>query len=325
MIRPFLVLMALAPAQAGAFDIVFPVDCRPGDTCFIQQYVDHDAGPGARDFNCGPLSYDGHDGTDIAVPTTHDMLSGVSVRAAAAGRVLRVRTDVPDQTDASAPVQFPQGQDCGNGLVIDHGDGWESQYCHLRQGTTRLRPGDAVRANQEVGLVGQSGNAEFPHLHFTLRRDGVTVDPFAPRLRAGHCVLSEANPFWEDPVLYHPGGIIGIGFADHVPTFDQIKQGLPPPSLTSHAPALVVWAHVFGAQAGDALVFGITGPQGEVLADRVALERTQARLFRAVGRKLRANAWPEGTYTGTVRMMRGAKVLGTRTVTLDIGPAHTTP
>ena len=61
-------LMALAP-PAGAFDLAFPADCTLGQDCYIQQYHDHDPGPEATDYTCGPLSYDGHDGTDIALPT----------------------------------------------------------------------------------------------------------------------------------------------------------------------------------------------------------------------------------------------------------------
>lgn len=49
-----LTILLLAPASAGAFSLTFPVDCTLTETCFIQQYVDHDAGPQARDFTCGP-------------------------------------------------------------------------------------------------------------------------------------------------------------------------------------------------------------------------------------------------------------------------------
>lgn len=319
MIRPLLVLMALAPAQAGAFDIGLPVDCALGETCFIQQYADHDPGPAATDFTCGPLSYDGHDGTDFALPTTAAMQAGVAVLAAAPGVVLGLRDGMAD----GPPGPEVDGKECGNGVLIRHEGDWQTQYCHMRQGSIAVQKGDRVTTGTPLGLVGQSGMAEFPHLHLTVRRGEVEVDPFAPDAPAT-CGAGSSG-LWTAPPPYAPGGLIGAGFAAEVPSFDAIKAGLPPPALTAEAPALVVWAHVFGARAGDALVFDITGPQGEVLTDRVALERTQARLFRAVGRKLRAEAWPEGTYTGTVQMMRGAEVLGHRTVTLDIGPPHTTP
>ena len=43
----------------------------------------------------------------------------------------------------------------GNGVVIDHGGGWISQYSHLRSGSVRVHPGDRVSAGQPLGLVQQ--------------------------------------------------------------------------------------------------------------------------------------------------------------------------
>lgn len=302
-----LAMLTLAPASAGAFDIAFPVDCQLGTDCFIQQYVDHDSGPGAVDYTCGPLSYDGHDGTDIALPTMLDMLEGVAVRAAAAGSVVNVRTHLDDVTVAGAPMLFPKDQDCGNGVVLDHGDGWQSQYCHMRQGRTSLRPGDLVTAGQVIGQVGMSGRTEFPHLHFTLRKNGVTLDPFAPTLPPGACAApGGAGPLWSGPLPYEPGGLVGIGLADRVPTFDEIKQGTPPATfLPDDAQSIVMWVHVFGNLAGDELHMSITGPDGPFNAKTEILERTQARAFRAIGRRLAARPnWPAGRYRAQAVLMR---------------------
>ena len=48
----FMAPAIMAPAAAGAFDLALPVDCRLGETCFIQHYPDHDPGPAAQDFAC---------------------------------------------------------------------------------------------------------------------------------------------------------------------------------------------------------------------------------------------------------------------------------
>ncbi len=316
-----LLMLTLAPASAGAFDILFPVECQLGSDCFIQQYVDRDDGPGARDFTCGSLSYDGHDGTDIAVPTMRDMLSGVEVLAVAAGSVVNVRTGLADQTAAGTPTQFPEGQDCGNGVLLDHDGGWQTQYCHMRQGRTVLRPGDRVLAGQVIGEVGMTGRTEFPHLHFTLRKDGVTVDPFAPALPEGACAPpGGTDGLWSTGIAYQPGGLVGIGVADRVPTFDQIKQGLPSVThLPASAPGMVMWATVFGTRAGDELQMSITGPDGPFSAATERLDRTQARAFRAIGRRLADRPrWPAGQYRAEAALIRGGVEIGRLSTVIDV-------
>src|SRR3546814_11902241 len=61
----------------------------------VQNYIDHEPGPGWRDHSCGPLSYDGHRGIDIRVPTQIEMRRGVAVIAAAAGEVPVARDGQP--------------------------------------------------------------------------------------------------------------------------------------------------------------------------------------------------------------------------------------
>ena len=286
-----------------ALDLSWPVDCILGDTCHIQQYPDDDPGPAANDFTCGPLSYDGHDGTDIALPNRAAMADGVAVLAAAPGKVGGVRDGVAD----FAPVVA--GRECGNGVLIDHGDGWVTQYCHLRQGSVLVKPGDTVDTGSHLGLIGQSGLAEFPHVHLVVRKDGADIDPFAPNATA--CSVSPGPTLWAEPVAYEPGGFLAAGFSDAVPDFDAILAGLPTPPLPlpATAPGLVLWAHAFGTRTGDDLVFTITGPEGAFLAEAVAIDRTQAQMFRALGKRLTKATWPSGSYAGTVSLMRGGKAI----------------
>ncbi len=118
-----LILSLATPAVASDLLLDWPVDCTLGEDCYIQQYVDHDPGPGAQDFTCGSLSYDGHSGTDIALPTLAAMEVGVQVLAAAAGTVVGVRDEMPDQILTAENRDSIKGRACGNRVAIRHGEG----------------------------------------------------------------------------------------------------------------------------------------------------------------------------------------------------------
>ena len=294
-LRTTILTLALAH-PAGAFELHWPAACTLGDTCHIQQYPDHDAGPGATDFTCGPLSYDGHDGTDIALPTRAAMAAGVQVLAAAPGVIKGTRDGIADFAPKVA------GRECGNGVLIEHADGWETQYCHMRQGSVAVHQGDRVATGTPLGLIGQSGMADFPHVHLSVRHNGAKIDPFEPQGDA--CSLTPGPSLWSSPEAYEPGGFLDAGVAQTVPTFDAIRAGLPTEPLPATAPGLVLWAYAFGTRAGDQMQFTLNGPQGQILQEPVALDKTQAQMFRAIGKRLKTATWPEGTYQGRVTLTR---------------------
>jgi Peptidase family M23 len=292
-----------------------PIACLPADGCLVQNYLDHDPSPGARDYKCGSLTYDGHDGTDFRLPTMAVMRAGVAVLAAADGRVSRVRDGEPDvkMTPDNPPAQ---GRECGNGLVISHRDGWETQYCHMAQGSLRVKPGDAVVAGQALGRVGLSGKTEFPHLHLTVRQHGKAVDPFAfePTAECG-----SGTSLW-DPTLgptlgpllaYRVGQVLNFGFSGEPVTMEGIESGsagAAPPSR--EAPALVAFVRAVGLQAGDVQRMTLHAPNGDLLADSTPapLDRPKAQYMMFVGKKRTVPQWPSGTYTATYTVKRGAEI-----------------
>ncbi len=316
----WLITLAL-PAQARDLILNPPIDCTLGKTCFIQNYVDQDPGPGAADYTCGGLSNDGHKGTDFALPDLRAMARGVNVLAAAPGVVRAMRDRWPDIAYGTPGAPDLQGQDCGNGVVISHGGGWETQYCHLKLGSITVRPGDRVTKGAVLGQVGLSGRTQFPHVHLSLRHKGKVVDPFDPDMIVS-CAAPPAHQMWQTPIAYVPGGLIAIGIATHMPDFTEIKAGpAQPPVLPAKAPALVLWAHIYGGEPGDVLAFSLRGPRGVVVARDITLTKAQARLFRAVGKRqkgLGPAGWPAGRYMGEVRLMRGGKQIGARSLTLRI-------
>ncbi len=312
----------LGPAAASARDILLglPLACDLTDTCFVQNHVDRDPGPGAADYTCALQSYDGHDGTDFALPDLAMMVAGVAVVASAPGTVKAARDGEVDALQGVPGAPDVRDKECGNGVLIDHGGGWETQYCHMKQGSVGVEPGLRVRMGQQLGQVGLSGETEFPHVHLTVRHDGMAVDPFHPE-DVLICGTAPDHSLWQDPPPYQPGGIIAAGFGAAIPTFEAIKAGIPvQTTLPATAPALVLWVHLFGSRAGDEVRITITGPSGPVLDEVQTLEKPQARLFRAAGKRLTGAAWPAGAYIGTSTLTRGSTEIEQQTVTITVAP-----
>lgn len=266
-----------------------------------------------------PLSYDGHKGTDIAIPTLAAMEKGVTVRAAAAGTVRATRDGLPDIMANAPDAPDITGQDCGNGVVLAHPEGWETQYCHLKRGSINVRQGQSVSIGTPLGQIGLSGNTEFPHLHLSLRHNGQVVDPFSPTDIAS-CDAPAPSLF--SPALpFQAGGLIAVGFGPAIPNFDAVKSGTAVNArLPQTAPVLALWAHLFGTRAGDRLIFTVTGPDGQILHETVTLSKTQARAMRTIGKRRPPKGWPKGSYTGIVAHQRGLETLGQKAVTVEILP-----
>lgn len=308
MIRAGLIIATLltaSPLAARDIALGWPLDCTLGESCFIQNYPDADPGPGAVDFACGVLTYDAHKGVDISLNDLAAMARGHDVVTAAAGVVRAVRDGEPDNATPRP------GKECGNGVLIDHGGGWQSQYCHMKQGSIQVEVGARLPMGAMLGEVGLSGRTEFPHLHFALRHDGTVVDPFNPE-GGLDCADPGRGGLWLDDIAYQPGGLINAGMATNVPQYDAIKAGLENLAATgTDAPALVVWAYAYGAKAGDIVRLAIKAPDGTFLVRReVTIERDQARMFRAIGKRRPEGGWQAGMYRGESQLVREGVAVG---------------
>lgn len=316
-VRQGLVFLAvlMAPAFAAAEDPRFalPVDCQIGAVCVVQNYLDHAPGPDAKDQACGPLTYDGHRGVDIRVSSLRVMTAGVAVLAAAPGVVLRVRDGEPDISFRKRGEDTVRGREAGNGVVIDHGGGWRSQYSHMRNGSIAVEPGQQVETGTRLGLIGLSGRTEFPHLHFGVTQNERTLDPFTGRAPEGGCGQSGSS-LWtaaaQTALAYRAGGLLDAGFASGPLDLAAALGETPPPAPETDSPALVFWAAAWGLRAGDREEIRLTGPNGEVLAEWSGrLDSPKAQSMRYAGRKRRGDAWPPGAYRGeyTVTRQEGSR------------------
>ncbi len=301
-----------APPPTGTPALGLPVDCIVGQSCLIQKLVDHDPGPGRRDYRCGLLTTNGHDGTDVRLRTMADMRTGFAVIAAAEGTVLRTRDGEPDiSVDARTGLD---GKDAGNAVVIDHGDGWQTQYSHLRQGSIGVRPGQRVAVGERIGLIGLSGNSEFPHLHFTVRFRGEAIDPFVGTGAPPPCnIAARSAGLWTPAAArsldYKPAAVITGGLASSVPPKAVSERDLPP-ALNGRQAPMILWVDVIGARAGDLQLFSIVGPGGQMVHNQQsAVEGGGLSWFAYSGKRAPATGWAGGRYIGRYALKRGDVVI----------------
>lgn len=298
-----------------------PIQCSLGEDCYILRYVDRDPGPGYVDVGCGRMTDDGHSGTDFGIPDEWAMQQGVPVLAAAPGRVLRVRDGVEDRRITSqADLAAIDGINCGNGMVIDHGQGWETQYCHLRQGTVAVQPGTEVKTGTVLGIVGSSGESSFPHVHLTVRYQGNVVDPFVGPEAGPGCNVSGTS-LWSTQIEYQPTGLIRAGFASQVPNLEQVWSGeFRDKQLSLQGDALVFWVHGFGVLQGDEEYLRVVDPQGQTIAENKTVRDRPNRIILAYGGKRNTRDRPliPGTWRGEYQLKRGNNTLINITQTVEV-------
>lgn len=89
----------------------------------------------------------------------------------------------------------------GNLIEIQHSGGLSTRYGHLSQ--LLVKPGEAVRRGEEIGLMGSTGRSTGTHLHYEVRVNGVSVNPLA--YMGQNAPRHETNPLrWKPQIVADP-------------------------------------------------------------------------------------------------------------------------
>ena len=200
--------------------------------------------------------------------------------------------------------------ECGNGIVIDHGNGWEAQYCHLRNGSVVVKPGTVVKAGTQLGMVGTSGLSSFPHVHLSVRYQGEIVDPFVGVNVKSGCNVPR-NSIWEEPLSYKPTGIIRSGFATVAPTMDDLWSGkFYDTVLAGNSAALIFWVQIYGVLPGDKEHYQLFAPNGErVIDNKKEMKSARKTWMGYVDKRNNSQSLPIGKWRGEYSLTRGDQVL----------------
>ena len=132
---------------------------------------------------------------------------GDPVVAAAAGVVT---TAVPNGTHGY-----------GRYVVVDHGNGESTLYAHLQ--TVNVGVGQTVDQGSMLGLLGETGNATGPHLHFEERLNGKTVAPYLHGAKYAFGIEQQSQNCPDVPLA---GNFVGDGIAE-LAVFDRATATLP--------------------------------------------------------------------------------------------------
>lgn len=306
-------------ACAQELELSLPLDCVLGESCVIQQYVDHDTGPKAVDFACGSATYDGHKGTDFRLLNPQDMARGVTVMAAAPGVVLGLRDGMKDRRlVTSADRTAIKGRECGNGVVLDHGNGWKTRYCHMKKGSVQVLKGERVSRGAPLGLVGLSGKTQFPHLHITVNKNAEVIDPFQVQ-KVNECGINGSRSLWlagfSANFTYQPTQVLQAGFAAEVVKYGAVQDGkYSDLSGLSRNKPLIAYGLVMNLQKGDQIRISLSGPKGKIaVSEGKAFDKNKAQWMSFTGKKPPRNGWLMGEYISEVSVLRVGKVISRRT------------
>lgn len=105
-----------------------------------------------------------HNGIDIVGDDDRTVRATVSGKVGTATKVPRG----PDRT-----------WEWGNYVRIDADDGTQHFYCHMADGSLRVRRGQRVAVGTPLGIMGNTGYSFGPHVHYEVRENGKAINPAA--------------------------------------------------------------------------------------------------------------------------------------------------
>ena len=255
--------------------MAWPLERQLYEEVFLMNYFDESM-PGAIDnqfvdYQCGnDLGYDGHTGTDITLFNFRMMDQGIGVKAAAPGTVTNVIYNEFDRHYAP-----PYSSNTPNLVRIQHDDGSQAVYVHLRKNSVAVNIGQQVETGQFLGYIASSGSSPVPHLHIEFWDPGSSFatgiqyrDPWE-----GNC--SSLPSLWQEQEDYVPDNKIWImdaGISTQAAAggnlnnlnIQSFKDHMPQPRVFGmNEPGMLAWVQL-QAPVGDSYRIDIEHPSGVI-------------------------------------------------------------
>lgn len=196
-------------------------------------------------------AYDGHGGQDAGPTSFIHQNVGIPIYAVTDGVVFLTIDGHPDMNTSA------EGQP-SNLVVIDHGNGHGTFYFHLKKDSVSVSEGQVVKAGQQIGLLGSSGNSTGPHLHFARWENLYPTEPNAGPGRPGPSGWTNQVPLPTETYIREFGfSTVDIGGTipnQLVPTSPQVPFGVVAP--------IYFWVYIGVLPGGSTWKFEIITPDG---------------------------------------------------------------
>lgn len=294
--------MSLVQGQEQPVQFNIPIRCEINKTCWISRYMNLNTPEDPKDYQGGRLTDSDHNGVDFALRDLKQLEEGVDVLAVADGTVVGLRNHMPDIAVTPATIQFVKGKECGNGVTIDHGQGIQSQYCHMKFDSFKVKIHDRVKAGQPLGRVGLSGLSDYPHLHLTTLYKGRKIDPFLGIPTTSHNGISQKRTLWSKQALtampYEAAKLFNFGIAQEDPDLKKLRSGQYRYSAPlSNPPKIVGCFELFAVNKDDKIIIRLLDPHHkERTKHEVKLPKYQARIYIYSGLNKPKEGWSLGIW-----------------------------
>ncbi len=313
LIYKILLLIIIIPSDTYASELKFntPIQCKIGEDCFLLNQLEK--------VGCGQLPFSTKDG--VMFIAKHDALvrDGIKILASQNGKVKAVRSNVDDQDKSTVSIA-----PCGNGIIVTHANGYETQYCYLHKDTIKLKKGDKVKEGQELGLMGMSGNINYPAMLFTLKRKNKHIDPFTNNHKSEDCVYNHDKSLWNPETIktmIHSETIItNYGFTTEEPEIAKARNGdYNTMTIAGNTNIIGYFIDLIGVYEGDLIIIEMLSPDGyKIVSYQKKFVDFNPRAFAHIVYKNQSQKLNEGEYKISFKLLRQGSIIIEKQDSLNI-------
>ncbi|MEX1060772.1 MAG: M23 family metallopeptidase [Methyloceanibacter sp.] len=151
---------------------------------------------------------------------------GDEIYSVADGTVVGAEDGLPEQVPGKLPDGATIQMAAGNHVVVDIGQGRFAFYAHMQPGSLKVKVGDKVTTGQVLGLLGNTGNTDTPHLHFHVM-DGPSPlsangRPYVFTSFTGQGRLTDVQPLFTGGTVTIDRGALSGPHENEMPLYDQV-------------------------------------------------------------------------------------------------------